>query len=502
MQANASWLLSFLCISYHSKKYSSSICRPVDAIFMQNLGGENMQELKIKFDNIDHIQLIGGTVRKTAAAVFAELKEKPDYLINAGMYDMKSGLTVCDTIVDGVLLNGGNYTNKGFAWREKQPTLAPMTTDMARDNGYAYFIGGSPSLIWDGKLNIDGKGFTNYFLNTAKSLRIGIGISDKELIICFPTATKTIGTFAGIMAAAGCRYAINLDGGGSTRVMQNVGGKLKQLSSNSENRANSTWLAIYLKKGGNTMSKKKICIDPGHGGTDPGAVGHDGAKEKDIVLQIGLKLRDALQRNGIDAVMTREKDIESGKLVIADRCKIANSASVDYLVSIHANADSDRDDKTGYGTETWAYSASSSGYPLAQAVQKELIAANGLTDRGVKVKQWDILKGTKAPAILVETAFLNNTAEEKLLTDAAFQLLTAEAIAKGIVQHIGQKWVPAATPKYNLQIEEAATGEVKRFQIDQENRNGTIWAPVREVAEALGCKVGYDSNEKSVVIHR
>ena len=118
------------------------------------------------------------------------------------------------------------------------------------------------------------------------------------------------------------------------------------------------------------MSKKKICIDPGHGGTDSGAVGQNGAKEKDIVLQIGLKLRGALQRNGIAVVMTREKDIESGNLVIADRCKIANSASVDYLVSIHANADGDRDDKTGHGTETWAYSTSSSGYPLAQAVQK------------------------------------------------------------------------------------------------------------------------------------
>ena len=66
--------------------------------------------------------------------------------------------------------------------------------------------------------------------------------------------------------------------------------------------------------------------------------------------------------------MTREKDIASGKLVIADRCKIANDTGVDYLVSIHANADGDRDDKTGYGTETWAYSTTSAGYPLAQAV--------------------------------------------------------------------------------------------------------------------------------------
>ena len=460
-----------------------------------------MEQLKIDLNEIDRIQLVGGTVRRTAAQVFKALQEKPDYLINAGMYDTRSGLTVCDTIVDGVLLNGGNYTDKGFAWDDNN--LEPETTAAAKARGYKFFLGGSPSLLWDGKLNIDGKGFDKYFLNTAKSVRIGMGISDKELIICFPAAAKTLGTFAGIMAAAGCQYAINLDGGGSTRVVKNVNGQLQRLSANKEDRANSTWLAIYLKKGGNPVGKKKICIDPGHGGTDPGAVGQNGTKEKDVVLQISLLVKAALERNNIDVVMTRTADITSGKLVIADRCKIANDANVDYLVSIHANADGDRDDKTGYGTETWAYSTTSAGYSLAQAVQRELIAANGLTDRGVKVKAWDILKGVKAPAILVETAFLNNTAEEKLLTDAAFQKLTAEAIAKGIVQHLGQKWVPAAEEvSYNLKLVDKDAGTVKDCTIDQENRNGTIWAPVRQVVEALGYQVGYDSTNKCVVVYR
>ena len=462
-----------------------------------------MEQLKIKLNEIDRIRLVGGTVRRTAAQVFKMLPEKPDYLINAGMYDMKSGLTVCDTIVDGVLLNGGNYTDKGFAWDDNN--LEPEDTAAAKVRGYRYFLGGSPSLLWNGRLNIDGKGFDKYFLNSAKSVRIGMGITDKELVICFPAAAKTLGSFAGMMAAAGCKYAINLDGGGSTRVMQNVGGKLRQLSSNRENRANSTWLAIYLKKRGeNPVNKKKVCIDPGHGGTDSGAVGQNGTKEKDVVLQIGLLVKAALERNGIDVVMTREKDIVSGKLVIADRCRIANSANVDYLVSIHANADGDRDDRTGFGTETWAYSTTSVGYPLAKAVQKELVAANGLADRGVKAKAWDILKGTKAPAILVETAFINNTAEEKLLTDAAFQRLTAEAIAKGIVQQLGQTWVPVAAPeiKCNLKIVDKDAGTVKNCVIEQENRNGTVWAPVRQMVEALGCQVGYDSNEKCVVVYR
>ena len=439
-----------------------------------------MEQLKIKLNEIDRIRLVGGTVRRTAAQVFKMLQEKPDYLINAGMYDMRSGLTVCDTIVDGVLLNGGNYTDKGFAWDDNN--LEPEDTAAAKVMGYRYFLGGSPSLLWNGRLNIDGKGFDKYFLNSAKSVRIGMGITDKELVICFPAAAKTLGSFAGMMAAAGCKYAINLDGGGSTRVMQNVGGKLRQLSSNRENRANST------------------C----HGGTDSGAVGQNGAKEKDVVLQIGLLVKAALERNGIDVVMTREKDIASGKLVIADRCRIANNAGVDYLVSIHANADGDRDDKTGFGTETWAYSTTSAGYPLAKAVQKELVAANGLADRGVKAKAWDILKGTRAPAILVETAFINNSAEERLLTDAAFQRLTAESIAKGIVQQLGQKWVPVAAPeiKCNLKIVDKDAGTVEECVIEQENRNGTVWAPVRQVAETLGCQVGYDSADKCVVVYR
>lgn len=291
-------------------------------------------------------------------------------------------------------------------------------------------------------------------------------------------------------------FAVMLDGGHIAAV--NCSAAQKNVNQKQHNIIQFVQTAEETTK--KEDDKMKICIDAGHGGTDPGAVGSAGTKEKDVSLAIALLVRDALQRNGLDVIMTRDADIPSGKLTIAQRCQIANNASVDYLVSIHANADSDRDDKTGHGTETWAYSKTSKGYPLAQTIQSELVAANGLTDRGVRVKQWDILKGAKAPAVLVETAFLNNSAEEKLLTDTAFQKLTAEAIAKGIVQHIGQEWVPAAEPEYNLQIEEAATGEVKRCQITQENRNGTIWVPVRELAEALGYQVEWDG--KCVVIER
>lgn len=288
-------------------------------------------------------------------------------------------------------------------------------------------------------------------------------------------------------------FAIMLDGGHIAAV--NCSQAQKNVSQKQHNIIQFVQAAEETPK--KEDDKMRICIDAGHGGTDPGAVGPAGTKEKDVNLQIALHLQAALERNGITVVMTRKKDV-ANKLTISERCIIANNADVDYLVSIHANADGDRDDKTGHGTETWAYSKTSKGYPLAQAIQKELVAANGLDDRGVRIKQLDILKKTKAPAVLVETAFLNNSAEEKLLTDAAFQKLTAEAIAKGIIQHIGQKWVPEPELEYNLQIEDA--GVVERMTITQENRTGTIWAPVREVAEALGYRVEWNEKQNCVVI--
>ena len=79
---------------------------------------------------------------------------------------------------------------------------------------------------------------------------------------------------------------------------------------------------------------KKVCLDCGHGGSDPGAV-NDPREEKTDVLKIGLKVRDLLTAQGINVVLTRASD---KKVEIDDRCKIANSAKCDYFLSIHRNA--------------------------------------------------------------------------------------------------------------------------------------------------------------------
>lgn len=186
------------------------------------------------------------------------------------------------------------------------------------------------------------------------------------------------------------------------------------------------------------MMKLKICIDPGHGGRDPGAVGPSGLKEKDVTLTISLKLRDKLQSRGIQVIMTRETDKALGSTVNENlnvRSNIANNAKVDYFVSIHCNSAN----ATARGTETYCFKFGGNGEKLARSIQDKLIHAVGLYNRGVKEANFAVLRNTYMPAVLVELAFISNPAEEKLLADEMWQDIFANAIAEGIFDFLGNE---------------------------------------------------------------
>jgi N-acetylmuramoyl-L-alanine amidase len=184
----------------------------------------------------------------------------------------------------------------------------------------------------------------------------------------------------------------------------------------------------------------KICIDPGHGGSDSGAVGPSGLLEKDVALAIALQLKGMLEGAGHEVVMTRDSDIDVGyaydsaTVELQARCDISNNADVDYFVSIHCNAAS----SAAHGTETWCCDGSERGTALAQIIDSN-IATLGLTDRGVKTTAQErlyVLIHTDAPAVLVETAFISNPEEEQQLADPAFQAQLAGAIFNGLTQVI------------------------------------------------------------------
>ncbi|MGB9780852.1 N-acetylmuramoyl-L-alanine amidase family protein [Caldanaerobacter sp.] len=174
-----------------------------------------------------------------------------------------------------------------------------------------------------------------------------------------------------------------------------------------------------------------IAVDPGHGGKDPGAVVGD-YKEKDINLNVALKLRDILIKKGIDVIMTRDKD---ETVDLQQRCDIANKAHANYFISIHCNSFKD---PSANGTETYAYPGSIDGRNLAQYVQNEIVKTLGTKDRGVKYEKFYVLKYTYMPAILVELAFMSNPDDLKLLLEK--DSIFAEAIAVGIEDFLKTKF--------------------------------------------------------------
>lgn len=179
-----------------------------------------------------------------------------------------------------------------------------------------------------------------------------------------------------------------------------------------------------------------VAIDPGHGGKDPGAIGATGLVEKDVVLDVGLRLRDALRRQSLRTVMTREADVY---VDLQDRVPIALRAGATVFISVHANATTRGVIR---GVETYYLKPNS--LQLATWIQEELGRSLGIPDRGIRTANFKVLRDSPIPAVLVEIGYLTNLEDEALLRTSAFRQKVAEAIARGVVRFTAQ--VPALQP--------------------------------------------------------
>ncbi|GAA0728498.1 hypothetical protein GCM10008905_27450 [Clostridium malenominatum] len=186
-------------------------------------------------------------------------------------------------------------------------------------------------------------------------------------------------------------------------------------------------------------SRFVVVIDPGHGGYDPGAIGANGLREKDVALPVGIEVGNILLKNGVKVVYTRTSDNVSWpsneKEDLKKRTEIANSVNANYYVSIHCN--SIKNNPTANGTETYYDSESVAGKALAQNIQSQLISKLGTVDRKIKPAGFYVLKYTDPPAVLVELEFISNPNGEKNLKDPNFQKKAAEGIASGILKSLG-----------------------------------------------------------------
>jgi len=185
-----------------------------------------------------------------------------------------------------------------------------------------------------------------------------------------------------------------------------------------------------------SLAGRIIAVDPGHGGSDPGAIGPSGAREKEINLIIAEKLINLLREAGATVVVTRSGD---QTVIHQRRVDIINSSNAEIMISIHANSFHNSESN---GTETFYHAGSVNGAAsrlLALHLQRELIAALGLRNRGVKESRFFVLRNVRIPAVLTELAFISNPAEERILLEPAAQERAAMAIYRGIEAYFSDK---------------------------------------------------------------
>lgn len=178
---------------------------------------------------------------------------------------------------------------------------------------------------------------------------------------------------------------------------------------------------------------KIICLDPGHGGKDPGATG-GGVLEKDIALDVSKKIRAYLQAAKCSVILTRENDTF---ISLGNRAAEANMWGADLFVSVHCNS---ADNASAHGMEVYVHtSRGRDSTRAAHAIYDRLLPASGLKGRGVKSKDLAVLRETSMPAVLVELGFISNPIDRAKLTNLAWQDDAAKAIADGIVEAIGKR---------------------------------------------------------------
>lgn len=185
----------------------------------------------------------------------------------------------------------------------------------------------------------------------------------------------------------------------------------------------------------------KICLDPGHGGKDPGAV-NGGFKEKDIVLNIALKLAEILRSNGIEVFLTRDGDIYDN---VNEKAGRANRSNADLFISLHCNSAAS---VSANGTECLIYGYDGESDALAADIQNAIVQVLKTVDRGVKIrKDLAVLNSTKMPAVLVETAFISNSTDKEKLINKTNEF--AMAIAAGIFEYLGMEVAETMEKTYN-----------------------------------------------------
>lgn len=204
---------------------------------------------------------------------------------------------------------------------------------------------------------------------------------------------------------------------------------------------------LYASGGAVNAERERGCvvIDAGHGGDDPGKVGINGAREKDVNLEIARLVQQYLEANDIRVVMTRETeaglyDEKASNKKVQDmkrRIEVIEETKPDVAVSIHQNS---YPEEYVHGAQVFYYTGSKEGQRLAERIQNQLVTKTDPENRR-RIKANDsyyLLKKTGIPIVIAECGFLSNSEEAEKLCSADYQKRVAWAIHMGILRYLNE----------------------------------------------------------------
>ena len=239
-----------------------------------------------------------------------------------------------------------------------------------------------------------------------------------------PAATKASGPKV---------IVIPKNNGDNNKATSQKGGKVTTKSDKEE-----LPLAIKAKskfRTGGGIKDKIITLDPGHGGSDPGAIGASGLKEKQITLEISMRVKELLEKEGAKVFMTRttDKDVyapnASDRAELKARVNVAEKHNSDLFLSLHINSSVN---KSVGGFSSYYYPKTDNDLKIAKTIQDKFAKNFGVDNLGVRQANFYVVKRCSMPATLLEMCFISNPKEEKLMKSKWFQKKTARLIVEGV----------------------------------------------------------------------
>ncbi|PDY48725.1 N-acetylmuramoyl-L-alanine amidase [Bacillus pseudomycoides] len=180
-----------------------------------------------------------------------------------------------------------------------------------------------------------------------------------------------------------------------------------------------------------TLSKKVIVIDPGHGGNDPGSIGPNGTREKDITLKTAKNIQKKLEEKGMTVILTREDDTF---VPLKNRVAIAQNKSADLFLSIHYDGFTTNDVK---GVTTYYYKGLKE-QALAKMIHDHLFKHIQAKNRGVKSGDYYVLRENQQPSILLELGYITNPEDEERMNSQKSQADVASGVISGIIEYFNR----------------------------------------------------------------